>query len=268
MNAPQDGKNKPSLSYAELTDVIDLSLWTGQLLLQHGADSARIEKTVHHIGTALGADWLDILVSPNVLIVTVTSGDQFRTKLRRVVRLGINMHIIAEVTELSYQVEYGRLDRVHLRGELNRIITMPHNYNRWITLLTVGLACGAFSRLFGGDWAVFAFTVLAASTAMFTRQELSHRYFNPFMIVVLTAGVAGVISGLATVFAVSDQPQIALAASVLLLVPGVPLINAAEDFIQGHIVIGLARGLTGLVIALSIALGLLFAIGLLGIPGL
>jgi uncharacterized membrane protein YjjP (DUF1212 family) len=60
---------KPPLEHDALRDVIDLTLWTGQMLLQHGAESARIEETVHRMGTGLGADWLDILVSPNMRLV-------------------------------------------------------------------------------------------------------------------------------------------------------------------------------------------------------
>ena len=60
-------QQKPPLEREALRDVIDLSLWAGQMLLQHGAESARIEETVHHIGTGLGADWLDILGSPNMI---------------------------------------------------------------------------------------------------------------------------------------------------------------------------------------------------------
>jgi uncharacterized membrane protein YjjP (DUF1212 family) len=66
-------------------------------------------------------------------------------------------------------------------------------------------------------------------------------------------------------FNLSNQPETALAAAVLLLVPGVPLINAAQDLIRGHLVTGITRGVTGLLISLAIALGLLLAISLTGV---
>jgi uncharacterized membrane protein YjjP (DUF1212 family) len=66
----------------------------------------------------------------------------------------------------------------------------------------------------------------------------------------------------------SDNPQLALAASVLLLIPGVPLINAAEDLIQGHTASGIARGVMGGIITLAIAVGLTLAIMVTGISGL
>ena len=82
--------HKRPLAYHELRDIIDLSLWAGQMLLQHGATSQRVEESVHKIGTGLGCDWLDILVSPNVITITASSGSEFRTKLRRVVSLGVS----------------------------------------------------------------------------------------------------------------------------------------------------------------------------------
>jgi uncharacterized membrane protein YjjP (DUF1212 family) len=211
---------------------------------------------------------MDILVSPNALVVTTISGNQFRTKLRRVTRMGVNFTIVAEVNDLSRRVFAGELDRFGLRVELRRLSDLGPVYNRWLVVTMVGLACAAFSRLFGGDGPVFFMTLLAAASAMIVRQELTHRFFNPFVVVAATAFVAGIIASLATVLDLSNQPDLALAASVLLLVPGVPLINSAEDLIQGHILIGLARGAIGGIISLAIALGLLVAIEIMGVPGL
>jgi uncharacterized membrane protein YjjP (DUF1212 family) len=259
---------KPPLEREELRDVIDLALWAGQLLLQHGAETERVEETVHHLGTALGAQWLDILVSPNAVVVTTSSGEEFRTKVRRVVTLGVNLNMVAEVNDLSHRVEGGELDRFAVRRELMQISIMPPLYNRWLVIGTVGLACAAFSRLFGGDWAVFAVTLAASAASTFVRQELIRRSFNPLMIVIVTAFVAGLLASAATVLQLSSQPQIALASSVLLLVPGVHLINSAEDLIKGHMVTGVVRGVTGALISLCIALGLLLAMRLIGVPGL
>jgi len=51
---------------------------------------------------------------------------------------------------------------------------------------------------------------------------------------------------------------------VLLLVPGVPLINGVKDLINGYPMNGLARGVNALVIVLCIAVGLSFALWLTG----
>lgn len=263
-----DRPHKPKLEYEELRDVMILSLWAGQMLLQNGADTHRVEETVHRLGTALGADWMDIVVLPDSIIASTINNNEFRTKVRRAPSRGVDMQIIAEVSHLSYLAVDGKIDRFELRKELRRIDEMPRNYNRWLVVFAVGLSCAAFSRLLGGDWPVFLISFLASSSAMFTRQELHHRHFNPYLIVAITSFVAGLIASTAWLFQLSPKASTAMAAAVLLLVPGVPLINAVEDLIHGHLVAGVMRGIFGLLIALAIALGLVAAIWLTGVQGL
>jgi uncharacterized membrane protein YjjP (DUF1212 family) len=259
---------KSPLDREELRDVIDLALWAGQMLLQNGADAERVEETVQSIGTELGAEGVDALVSPNALIVTTSSGVEFRTKVRRITSMGVNMTAVEQVSHLTHRVAEGKLDRFAVRAELTRISDMPHEFSRWQIVIMVGLACAAFSRLFGGDLPVTAVTFVASAVATYVRQLLTSRHFNALLIVIATAFVAGLIASAVTIFHLSDQSNVALAASVLLLVPGVHLINSIQDIIRGHMVIGLVRGFTGVVISLCIALGLLLAMQLAGVSGI
>ena len=265
VNPPPKAGQKRPLAYHELRDIIDLSLWAGQMLLQHGATSQRTEESVHRIGTGLGCDWLDVLVAPDAITITASSGSEFRTKLRRVVSLGVDLGKVTAVNDLSRRIIHNKLNRAQTRLALEQIDKMPRSYNRWLVVLMVGLACAAFSRLFGGDWLIFGITFLSSAIAMIFRQELTRRFFNPLLVVVACAFVAGCLASTADLFAWGNEPEAALAAAVLLLVPGVPLINAAQDLIRGHLVAGIARGVTGLLISLAIALGLLLALSLTGV---
>jgi len=255
--------DKPPMDYETLRDVIDLSLWAGQLLLQHGAESQQVEETVHQLGTGLGCNWLDIFVSPNALVVTAISNGEFRTKVRRVINIGVNLQVVVEVDALVQRVLVGKLDRFELRTELERVCRFEPGYGRWTVALMVGAACAAFSRLFGGDWVIFGITFLAATIAMLLRQELHKRHLNTFLTVVITAFTASAIASSSALLHLGGQPQLALTAAVLLLVPGVPLINSIQDLLKGYMITGIARGVTGGVIAACIALGLLLAISLL-----
>jgi uncharacterized membrane protein YjjP (DUF1212 family) len=258
-------QKKPPLDYETLRDVIDLALWAGQLLLQNGAESQQVEETVHQLGTGLGCDWLDIFVSPNALVITAISNGEFRTKVRRVINIGVNLQMVVEVDALVQAVQAGELDRHELRSRLERVSRFQPVYSRWTVALMVGAACAAFSRLFGGDWTIALVTFAASTVAMLVRQELHKRHFNPFLIVVVTAFVASAIASASALLHLGNQPQYALTAAVLLLVPGVPLINAAQDLMKGYMITGIARGVTGAVIAACIALGLLLAMSLLGV---
>ena len=50
--------------------------------------------------------------------------------------------------------------------------------------------------------------------------------------------------------------EVALATSVLFLIPGVPLINGVIDIVEGHVLIGCSRLIGALLLILCIAVGL------------
>jgi uncharacterized membrane protein YjjP (DUF1212 family) len=211
-----------------------------------------------------------VLVSHNAIVVSYHSGPEFRTQNRRISIGPVNMSLIEEISHLVHRVEEGVYDRAKVRAELQRISETPRLYSRWFTVAAVvGLACGAFARLFGGDWPIAAVTVVASSLAMVVRQELAHRNFNYILVVVASAFSATGVVGLMHLWPPFDeQVGIGLAASVLLLVPGVPFINALEDMIKGYNVVGLARVTTAILTILGIALGLLIGMQLIGVDKL
>ncbi len=262
----QPGK-KPALTHEALTDIIDLALWAGQLLLQNGASSHRVEGTVHQIGTGLGCDWMDVLVSHNAIVVTTISAGDFRTKIRRVPKHGVDLTVVSAVNRLRYHLSDGTIDAAKLRTELQRISTRKPMYPFWLKALMVGLACGAFCRLFGGGYEAVVLTTVASTTGMFVRQLLLREEFNTYLIVIVTAFATSVIAALGKYIGIADYP-VALAAGVLMLIPGVPLINMVLDFVRGYINVGISRGIFGLLITLSIAIGLLLAVRITGVPGL
>jgi uncharacterized membrane protein YjjP (DUF1212 family) len=259
---------KPPLSREALRDTIDLCLWASQMLMQHGAETQICEAMIHRLGTGLGCDWMDVFISTNAVTITANSGVEFRTKTRRIVNQPPNLGLITEVVAVVERVEAGQLSREQVRAALHMIAETPRSYSRWTVVILVGLACAAFSRLFGGDWPAFAISWAAASTATFVRRELNKRHFNLLLVTIATAFTAGLLAGFGALLDLSARPQAALASSVLLLVPGVHLINSAEDLIKGYLITGVGRGVLGGLISLSIALGLLIAITLLGVQGL
>ncbi len=255
---------KPPLSREELRDVIDLALWAGQMLLEYGAETDRVEETVHRLGTGLGLDWMDILVSPNAIVVTTISGEEFRSKVRRVVRIGVDMTRVTAINALSRHVESGDLDRAQVRGYLQRVSRHSPHYNRWLVVLMVGVACVAFGALSGSDWEAGIVIFVASTIGMILRNEMLSRVVNPFLLVTIVSFVASLIASLGSTLAGSETGDIALVSSVLILVPGVPLISAAADMLKGHMVTGMARGLNSLLTALAIALGMMLALWLVG----
>ena len=246
---------------ASLSDRVDLLVRTGSLLLQHGADAGRVEASLRQMEPGLGIDRIDAIVMSKTILLTATRQEAHHTRVARVPIVGVNMNSLNEIEQLLGLFQQGRVTPEQLERVLNQIATLPHHYSRGVIVVAVGLACAAFCRLFGGDWAALAVTGVAAALAAWVRMWLNQRRVNYFLVVLLTALTASLVAGSA--LWLSQTPQSALMAAVLLLVPGVPLINASVDILRGHISAGLARAVTSLVVFLGIALGLGIVVWLL-----
>ena len=256
------------LDWEELTDVIDLALRTGDQLLTHGASAPRVEQTVERIGTALGCDELDILVSPNVIMATTTEGREFRTKARRINALQVDLGRIARLSVVVRDVLAGRCDAAGLRQQLDAIESDGHGYPRALGAACAGLACASFCRLFGGDWIAAGLVLVASAVGLLVRQWLAARKVLPALNVLATSLTVSVLTALGCRLLPSATPQHALAAAVLLLIPGVPLIHAFSELGRGYSIMAVARGAQGLVVSFAIALGLLLAMTAVGVSAL
>lgn len=102
---------------------------------------------------------------------------------------------------------------------------------------------------------------------MIVRQEIGHRQFNPLINFAATAFVTSVISAQAVIYQLGNKPTIVMASSVLMLVPGFPLINAVADMLKGYINMGIARFVMASLLTLATALGIVAAMSITGIWG-
>ncbi|MFQ3176336.1 MAG: uncharacterized membrane protein YjjP (DUF1212 family) [Psychromonas sp.] len=252
-----------SLSRQAQTELIRVAAKAGQLLHQHGAESRLVEQTTQRIGVALGARSIELSVSPDAIVITSLFDDDCITTTRRCYDRGLNMQMVCDVQRICIMAEKKLLDAKQVKDRLNRL--KPMKYNRWAVVFMIGLACGSFSHFFGGDWQVYITTFFASAGAMIIRQELAHRHHSPLVNFAIAAFVATTIASIGVVYEFGEKPEIALAASVLLLVPGFPLINAVSDMLKGHISMGIARWVFASLLTLSVSVGIVASMTLTGV---
>lgn len=247
-------------------EVTRLCIQCGLYLLQHGAESALIEELSRRLGKALGMDSVELSISSNAIVLTTIKDNQCLTSVRQNADRGINMHVVTEVQHIVIMAEHRLLDYQDVKRRFEQI--RPLRYPRWIMVLMVGLSCACFCLLNRGGWDGALVTFVAGSMAMYVRQMLTHRQFHPQINFCLTAFVATTVSGwLLTLPVFGRTPPVAMAASVLLLVPGFPLINAVADMFKGYINTGLARWGMASLLTLATCVGVVMALSLWGLRG-
>lgn len=237
----------------------------GQMLLAHGAESTLVGDIMRRIGIASGVSEVEVALSANALVVTTVMDGHCITTTRSCVDRGINMKAVTEIQRICIMMEKGMLDPMMAQRKLNNI--SPERYNRWLVVFMLGISCASFARLAGGDWAVFAMTFLASACGMIVRQEIGHRHFNPLLNFAATAFVTTLISAQAVILEIGNLPTVVMASSVLMLVPGFPLINSVADMLKGHINMGIARFVMASLLTLATSLGIVAAMSVTGIWG-
>lgn len=228
------------------------------MLLQHGAESTLVEQLSSRLGMALGVQRVESSISANAVVLTTIINDYCITSTRKNHDRGINMHVVTKVQHIVIMAEHHLLDADDVAKRLANI--KPLRYPRWLMVFIVGLSCGCFSRLNGGGWDAFMVTFFASGLAMYVRQLLTARQMNPLINFCISAFVATSASGLLMRLPLFQATSlVAMPASVLLLVPGFPLINAVADMFKGHVNTGLARWTMASLLTLSICIGIVLA---------
>ena len=232
---------------------------TGALLMSSGASTARTRNTVNRISERFDFQ-TDMFITHRAIMLTVHDEANKYTFscVKRTSPHGVNFKIVSGISRMSWRVMDEDWNLQQIRIELNRLVGISH-YPRWLVIIMIALAGASFCRIFGGGLIELIVTFFATSIGLIVRLESVKLNFNPYLCVFFASFISSIIAGLSIKLNIGVSPELAFAASVLFLIPGVPLINMFSDIIDGNLMNGLIRGINGLTISFAIALGLMSA---------
>lgn len=184
--------------------------------------------------------------------------------VRKIRHCGINFNINASLSRLSWDVADGKCSFEDAVEKFNAIVrTSPTN--KWEVLFLTGAANAAFCRLFGGD-AIAMLIVFVSTLAGFRLKQIMLEEKCDTRVTVLCASFfSAALSACGHVFGIGDTPEIALGASVLYLVPGVPYINVVSDIIERHYLCAFSRFMDAMITTLCLSMGLCLGMLILGL---
>lgn len=246
-------------------EVALVSLVLGRYLLISGADTARVQDAVERFAAGMGFQ-SHLLVQDEALLLTVISGGEFRTKVgAHVAAMAVDMNAVRELYRIADDAAAGRLDVASAKARLATIEPGRPIYPRWVVAGALGLTAASLSWLFGGDGAVFAATFFAGAAAVLAQQQLRRVGAHPLAVTFASALTGALVGGLGMRLHPGAAPALCLIAPGMILVPGVPLINAISDAIHNNISLALARLTSALLVVAAIAFGLFAANVLTGV---
>ena len=236
-----------------------VALDAGRMLMEAGASANNVDAIVAKFARGLRADRVDLRAGYASLAITIGIGPNGITRMRAVGPPGVNQRLDHELWRLAERVGRGELTVEQTRAELDRLAAKTPRHSTWVMAVAVGLACAAFGRLLQLDWPGTGPVFVAAAIGQLMRRDLLERRVNIFLCATLVALLSAALGGLGAHWAHSQTISTAMIASILLLVPGVPSVNALNDILDGHPTLGSARAVTVAVILIFVAAGLWLA---------
>ncbi len=244
----------------KLEKIANLLLDISSLLMVSGANTNRANVSIDRFASVLDCKAHRMISHKNIVMtLTDKQTNQIFTKVQSIPPYAINFAIISAVSRASWYAIDRNWTFAQIEKEIEKI-KLKERYPRLLVLFAVSFAGAGFCNIFGGDYINMAVAMVSTFIGLFVLQEAHKKNFNIYFRVVLASFIASSIAALGVVFEIGKSPDIALATSILFLVPGVPLINSFTDFLDNYVLNGTVRFAIGLMTVLAIAMGLFGAI--------
>lgn len=226
------------------------------LLFASGSTCIRLEKNITRIAGTYGMA-VEMTILPRHIHLTVRDSEAYNvvTTITSIADGPISFSVNTELSKLSWDVADGKIDFYDAQKEFDRIESTP--YKSLFNLpLIVACANASFCRLFGGDWVAMLIVFIATFTGFVLKQVLSKRDVDYRLTVVACSFISAVLAATDGLFGLGTTPQIAVATSVLYLVPGIPFINSFSDMLDRHYICAFGRAMNALVLTFCLSAGL------------
>lgn len=235
--------------------ILYIAAFAGEIMLQSGAETYRVEETILRICISYGLKNADSFVIPTGIIISVT--DTHGNIISKVIRVNmrtVDLDKISQVNDLSRRICTENLTLDFVEKSLNHILN-DNKYSNKTLIIASSIASGFFTLLFGGNFNDFFVSLFIGATIKFLSIILSKIETNTFFINAIGGAISSFIALLSTSLGIGNNTDKIVIGSLMLLVPGLAITNAIRDTIAGDLVAGSARATEAFLVAIAIAVG-------------
>lgn len=226
-------------------EVFALSLDIGCEIIKSGGEISRAQDTIIRINNAYNNP-CEVFALPSIIIAQSGKNIQIR-------------YISREVTDLAELSRLNTLSRRLCNKNGSEIrVTKKTIYTKAQNLTAVFIATAAFCIFFGGNIteAIFSGTIgILISIIPFDKFNIPM-----FTINLISAFISAVFAYIPIIVGINSRPDKIIIGTIMLLVPGLTVVSAIRDMMQGDMISGLFELFNAIMSALAIAFGVAGAI--------
>lgn len=235
--------------------VIKLAALAGQIMLEAGGETYRVEDTINRILTSYGISNAQSFVMPTGIVISGEHLDGSTISLvRRISAINVDLEKISMINDLSRRISQDKLTFEEFNEGLENIRRSPY-YPLWITLMMTGFSAFCFTMIFRGT-TTEAICAFFAGIAVYIMKRIAKGFRLNFFLQNAVGGITAVLAGsLFKQLNIIPTISLMVIGTIMLLVPGITITNAIRDTFQGDYISGVTRGVEAFVTASGIAFG-------------
>ena len=238
---------------------VDMALDVASLVMQNGGSTVAADRTFSNVLKGCGMDGVAAVWRLDFVLLRSQAESDVSAVIRPVGTIKVNLLCASEAIVLAERLARREIAAADFGAELERVKKIPPPYSRWVMIGAAACAAGFFSKLAGGDWGSLGIAFVAAAAGQFFRGMHHANKVAVAHMTLICGVVSAFIAGAGLRLGFSSVGPATLIASVVYMVPGLPLINGLIDMVSHkYLLVGIERMLNAaflfLVLAIAIAL--------------
>ncbi len=237
---------------ADIKELSNFLLDYAVMLMRSGANTERTVRNVTRISKSFGYEAAIAIFQRNITMTIKDTADTSNgcTSVKQQMPPHLSLSIVNDLSALSWQSFDTNMSLNEVKERYSEIVSKAHSSN-FIVLLF------AFCELFGGDYYAMLIVFLSTLVAFSLRLFLLKLKFDVRAMITAVSFTASFTAYLIGTFLISTNTlNVAVSTSVLFLIPGVHIINSVTDILDGHVMTGIARAVSSIILVICIAIGL------------
>lgn len=213
----------------EVEKKMELILTAGQLLIENGATNDKTIRVLNRIALfmKIPKENIRLHIMRQIIFFEVFDGEREVLSFRKCNKTAVDFNVIYSLTKISWQILKKSVSLDKLKKIFEEINSKPKIYSHWQVIFAVGIACGGFCCLFGGNFLEIICTEISAMAGKFVQIKLLKHKVNEFLAITFSAFTATTVAYFS--HPTSVMPMVACS---LFLIPGVPIVNAVIDMLN------------------------------------
>ncbi len=248
-----------------VTHRLDLALDAAVVVMRNGGSTAAAARSFANILNGCEIEGVAAVWRLDFGAASGESKEGRLTALRSVGPIGVNLVRAGEMVTLSERVARGHVAAEALDAELDRVRSLPSPYSGPVLALAAACAGAAYSQLPGGDWGSLAIAFVASGAGQSVKLYLEAKQVGSTAVTFSCSALSAMIAALGLRLGLSSVASATIMASVIYMVPGMPLINGFIDMLSTRYrITGLERITNAALVFVVIAIAVALAYAVLG----